>query len=451
MNNKKQFLPLIESLNDRSVSVRLDASRRIGELIRGGVLEHPATEEVNNHVHTMYSFSPYSPSMAAFKAWEAGLLTVGIMDHDSVAGCSEMLDACREIGIASTVGFEMRVNMTDTIVQGRKINNPDSLNNAYIAIHGIPRRRLKKAARFIKPAQDARNLRNKKMVGNLNSLAADWGIDSIDFGADVSGFSMAREGGSITERHILFALVKKVINSVGKGQRLVDFINSRMGIEPQPKIKEFLLDSSNPHYMYDLLGVFKSTIIGSIYEQPGDDECMPAQKAVDFAAGIGAIPAYAYLGDVKQSPTGDKKAEKFEDDFLDELISEIKRLGFRAVTYMPPRNTIDQLKRIQLLCRQNDLMEISGVDINSSRQSFNCPELASPDFRHLADAAWAMIAHEKLTNCDEHYAFFSGNNILAEMPFHERLKKYAEVGRMMDHTDPESVESVARSIFKGSE
>ncbi|MEI8207470.1 MAG: PHP domain-containing protein, partial [Kiritimatiellales bacterium] len=98
----------LDKLNDPCVKTRLAAIRELGESVKAGVKQ---TEEVNNHVHTIYSFSPYSPCMAAVKAAQAGLQTVGIMDHDSVSGCEEMLEACKAVNIASTAGCEIRVNM----------------------------------------------------------------------------------------------------------------------------------------------------------------------------------------------------------------------------------------------------------------------------------------------------------------------------------------------------
>ena len=61
------------------------------------------TDEVNNHVHTIYSFSPYSPTAAVYKAWKAGLKAVGCMDHDSVSGCEELIEACRIVDRKSVV------------------------------------------------------------------------------------------------------------------------------------------------------------------------------------------------------------------------------------------------------------------------------------------------------------------------------------------------------------
>lgn len=393
--------------------------------------------EVNNHVHSTYSFSPYTPSDIPMRAKEAGLGTVGIMDHDSVSGCAEFLEACKAQNIAGTIGCEIRVNMTGTSVQGRKINNPDEPNISYIAFHGIPTTKIDDVKRFLEPIQNARIQRDRKEVETLNAVLAERGAPRLDFDADVAAISMAAEGGSITERHILYALSLKLIEVYGKGQALLDFVERRMQIPVAGKLREVLLDTNNPHYAYDLLGAFKASLVPTFFICSNDDECISVFDAVQFANEIGAIPAYAYLGDVGESPTGDKQAEKFEDDFLDELVAELPRIGFKAITYMPPRNTKAQMARLQKVCKANGLMEISGVDINSSRQSFNCPILLEPQFLHLADAAWALIAHEKLTAADSRLALFSPINPLAFLPLEERIAKYADIGKRMDHTRPE--------------
>ena len=95
------------------------------------------------------------------------------------------------------------------------------------------------------------------------------------------------------------------------------------------------------------------------------------------------------------SVTGDKKAAKFEDDFLDELFEMLKEEGVHGVTYMPARNTEEQIDRLQKLCRDYGMTEISGEDVNSSRQSI-CKQLEEPRFKHLVDATWKLIEREKV-------------------------------------------------------
>jgi hypothetical protein len=435
----------VDALNNPDRGERLAAVSEIGRRIAAGTEKAAATGEANNHVHTIYSFSPYSPSQMAYRAWREGLRAVGCMDHDSVSGAEETLEACAAIGIGSTVGCEIRVSFTGTALEGRKINNPDSANIVYIAIHGIPRNRLRETDEFLRPIRAARNLRNRAMVGRLNALLPGWGIQPLDFDRDVLSISCASEGGSVTERHILSALTSRLAAQIGRGPALPGFLRDRIGAEIPERTRSYLQDGANPHFRYDMIGVLKTSLLPRLFIQPDGGECVPVSRAVAFAAGIGAIPAYAYLGDVTESPTGDKREERFEDSFLDELVPELVRLGFRAVTYMPPRNTRAQLGRVRALCLSHGLMEISGVDINSSRQSFRCPEILDPEFRHLIDSTWALIAHEKLAAADGRYALFSPDNPFAGRPLAERLNIYAELGSEIDARRPEGAIELLRA------
>jgi hypothetical protein len=95
-------------------------------------------------------------------------------------------------------------------------------------------------------------------------------------------------------------------------------------------------------------------------------------------------------------------------------------------------------------------MEISGVDINSSRQSFNCPEVLTKEFRHLLDTTWALIAHERLAGVDERLGLFSAQNPLASMTLTERIASYAKAGRKLDLYHPqESAVTIAADIIGG--
>jgi hypothetical protein len=80
-------------------------------------------------------------------------------------------------------------------------------------------------------------------------------------------------------------------------------------------------------------------------------------------------------------------------------------------------------------------MEISGVDINSPRQAFNCPELALPEFSHLISSTWALIAHERLSDTAPRYGLFHPDNPLVHLPLAQRIAAYAEVGRTLDPRD----------------
>ena len=394
----------------------------------------PFTDEVNNHVHTAYSFSPYTPAEAALAARNAGLKAVGIMDHDSVSGAREFIESCRRLGIGSTVGFEVRVNGDGTVMEGRRINNPDTDNILYMAGHGVAEPRLEEADAFLQPLRELRNRRNRKQLSSLNRILEEKDLPSLNFEEDVLPVSFNADGGSVTERHILYALTIMLTRRWNRGDELVSNLQSTFQIEIPGKIGEHLRDPQNPHYLYDLLGILKSTLLPRFYIDPDKNECLNVKEAVDFARSIGAIPAYAYLGDIKESPTGDKKAQTFEDSWLDELVPELKRIGFTAITYMPPRNSKEQLDRIMSLAARNGLMQISGVDINSSRQSFHCPEIMQPGFSHLIDATWALIAHETLSAENLGSSLFSVQTMAKYPDLSRRIKEYGIIGRKLFET-----------------
>ncbi|MBI9101799.1 MAG: PHP domain-containing protein [Spirochaetales bacterium] len=430
---------ILTRMNSPERAVRLSAAKELGHLIDEGKLKRTVSKETNNHIHTIYSFSPYSPSMAAYKAWEAGLAAAGSVDHESVTAGMEIVEACRYLGIGSTVGLEVRVHFTGTPLEGKKFNNPDTLNNAYIIIHGIPHQKINEVARFLEPINRARDIRIEAEVKRLNELLGNLGVDPLDYEKDVAAISETYDGGSITERHILYALSLKLIGRVGKGEAMISFLTETLELKLPALVSEWLLDDKNPHYAYDLLGVLKSGFMHRFFVQPDETECPFVGTVVDFANSISAIPAYSYLGDVGESPTGDKKAEHFEDDYLEELFPVVKKLGFKALAYMPPRNSIEQLKRVQVLASKWDLMEISGVDINSSRQAFNCPEILMDEFSHLIGTTWALIAHEHAATRDIKYGLFNPENPMAARPLSERLSIYGVAGEGMDPKNPDKV------------
>jgi L-fuculose-phosphate aldolase len=370
-------------LNNSDINIRLNELEKL-------VKNTPKPEsngDVNNHIHTFYSFSPYSPTKAVWMAYTSGLMTAGIMDHDSVAGCKEFIKAGEIVGIATTIGVECRADFSKTKLNGKQINNPDQKSIGYVALHSIPHKNIDIVAKFFKPYTEKRNIRNKKMVDILNR---EYGFN-LDWEKDIVSISKLNEGGSITERHILFALANKILK---QKDDVVSYLKNEMKINLSEKNIEFLKDRENPFIQYDLLGALKSELVEKFYID-ATDECPDIKEIVALSKKVGAICAYAYLGDVADSVTGDKKTQKFEDDYLDMLFEVISELGFDAVTYMPTRNSLHQLVRLKDLCEKYELMEISGEDINSPRQVFICGALKNPIFKNLIHSTWELIRHER--------------------------------------------------------
>ena len=380
----------IEILNKLNAPTKAERLANLAEVLKTTVFPPAVPQYINNHIHTTYSFSPYSPTAAVYAARMEGLCTAGIIDHDSISGAEEFLEAAKLVDMPVTIGMECRVSMAGTRIEGKRTNNPDQVSVSYMTIQGVPHDKIDTLTAFFRPYRAARHVRNRKMVENINALLPEL---ALDYDRDVLPLSMAAEDGGVTERHLMYALAKKLTAQVGKGQAMVDKL-VQMGLTLSEKQKAQMLDTGYPFYEYDLLGILKSAFVPKIFID-ATDECPSLPDMVKLCSQIDAYLCYAYLGDVGDSVTGDKKAQKFEDDYLDDLFECLKEEGVKSVTYMPTRNTPEQLARLRGLCDAYGMFQISGEDINSPRQSFVIKAMENPIFANLIDATWKLIEHEK--------------------------------------------------------
>lgn len=404
-------------LNAPTAAERL---RNLRRLLPDMELPTPGAD-VNNHIHTTFSFSPYSPTAAAWMARREGLCTAGVMDHDSIAGAREFLEACALLGVGGTCGLECRVKMTGTPLESLRINNPDQAGVAYILLHSVPHDRIEEVDAFFAPLRAFRNDRNRQMVARINDIMAGAGI-RLDFDLDVLPLSQYLYGGSVTERHLSSALAYALEEAFGRGEALVNALRG-LGKPVSAKAEAQLAGAENPYFHYDLIGWIKAELVPDFYVD-ASDECADVRDVLALSERVGAISAYSYLGDVGESVTGDKRAQAFEDGYLDTLFETVSALGFRAITYMPTRNTDAQLTRLRRKIAEGGFFEVSGEDINQPRQSFVCEKMRGAEFDALRDGAWAMIAHERAA-----HGLFSKEAIAEHPDLTSRVRAFAERGR----------------------
>ena len=378
----------IAVLNKLNAPTKEERLANLAEVLKTTQFPPMVPQYINNHIHTTYSFSPYSPTAAVYAARMEGLCTAGIIDHDSISGAEEFLEAAKLVEMPVTIGMEARISMDGTRLEGRRTNNPDQVGVSYMTIQSVPHDKISVLTEFFKPYQAARHARNRKMISRINALV---GVE-LDYDRDVLPLSQAHDNGGVTERHLMYALAIELVKQVGKGQGMIDKLTA-VGMNLSEKQKTMLLDTGYPFYEYDVLGMLKGTFVPKIFID-ATDECPKLPDMVKLCREIDAYLCYAYLGDVGDSVTGDKKAQKFEDDYLDDVFECLKEEGVTAVTYMPTRNTMQQLERLRGLCDQYGMFQISGEDINSPRQSFVIRAMENPMFQNLIDATWKLIEHE---------------------------------------------------------
>jgi hypothetical protein len=186
---------------------RRDALGMLNQLLRlGHVAVVPEQPLVNLHSHTFYSYNAYgySPSALAWEAKKRGLYAFGIMDHETLAGVEELLDACRLLGIRGLGGIETRVFVSEW--SDREINMPGEpgvfgfLGSGFMsgaAPAGSDAQKL--LARIASSARD----RILSLIRKINERLVDIEIN------DEEVLSLVPPGGTATERHIALLLESK--------------------------------------------------------------------------------------------------------------------------------------------------------------------------------------------------------------------------------------------------
>ena len=107
----------------------------------------------------------------------------------------------------------------------------------------------------------------------------------------------------------------------------------------------------------------------NFFIQPSIEETVDVREVVKFSLSIGAILLTPIWG-ISPRVHRDKKAEEFEDAYP-MIWSPFSRDWVPCYNLHATAQHQGSDGAFQQLC-QNTTDEISGVDINSSRQSFNC-------------------------------------------------------------------------------
>jgi hypothetical protein len=82
-------------------------------------------------------------------------------------------------------------------------------------------------------------------------------VGPLDYDKDVLPLSKAREGGSVTERHLLFALSERILSVYGRGKNTLRFLTDTLKIPVSRKNTAYLEDPDNPLLPVRFAGSFK--------------------------------------------------------------------------------------------------------------------------------------------------------------------------------------------------
>jgi uncharacterized protein (TIRG00374 family) len=420
---------LIPKLNSQSAVERLATLTVLKQIEKDDKFFIPAPREhdVKISFKSEYSNMPFNPSYLAYKLHAAGCQIGGIMDYLTMAGAKEFYKACEILGMKPLLGVEATTYISRYKKRDLRINHLYQKDVINLCMTCIPYHSIDFVDEWLKRFRERRNEKNRKMVELINKKYRQYGIE-LDFDKDVLPVSLYGEGGTVTEWHLLYALAQKLIEKFGRGQILLRFLTHELHIILTEKMKQNLLDvTDNKIYIYDLVNILRAEIWHFYVDAA--DECCSILEFIKVAKDTGSLVCYRYIGDIIQNVMGEYRVEKFEDSFLDELISELKELGVNAVMYEPSRLTDEQLKRIGELCEEHEMIQLSGETIYSIRQGFRNDVLDDERFDFLVNNAWALVGNVRAMDAGKESSIVSSSTIEKYPQLSTRLMIYSALGK----------------------
>jgi len=424
--SENELLFLENDLKSRSQATREAAVDKIVALAKAGKIRRaPLSLESNNHVHGKDSYSPFYPEEIVYRAWRAGLQTVGLIDHYTLAGAERFLAAAKKFGIKATVGFEIQVNSKGTPLEGKEINYPGA-KTIYVLVHSIAQLRDPALQKMLRDSRREKAERYVKMIngdgntteGIIAKLHNQLGIELkgigpenqdkvFDYKRDVDPFAEREEGddfGNVLDRHLGKALaiamkadettenMRKIFEALPEGEQTALKKNYENYLKTQKAYQKALAaGDTTPMVMDDALefmrGVFmKPGAKFSCLILPNDIECPSIKTISDYGTAARGLFAIAYLGSAKGTSVTEEQRLLLDR----KLISAYRAAGALVIVFaiMPQRNDNDDRKNASASARDEKARIGSGVDINRADQPIREPRggVTSPPWFKKGDS-----------------------------------------------------------------
>ena len=393
---------LIDALQRRrSPRARLAALKKLKKILPDGERKSDA---VNIQTHTVYSFSPYTPSMAAFMAYKFDLRVAGILDNYTVAGAREFIAACRILNLTYSVGVEMRADF--------KEGETPYYN---VALLGVARRYFRKLNKDLAPYRSSRRENVSSTIAAVNKKLSSYGI-KIDYKKDVA--PLVHE--VILSKYVYYALAQKLVDKFGEGEKICDFIAEALKAELTDTERGLLCDKTNPYYVYDLANIISDnyTVFHSFKKYPSPEEI------VELAHSVGAVCSFEYV--VKRGKG--KKTDAELTEYNENLVRRLKKLRFDAISFDPSKFSADVLEHFKKLLKENNLLPLNLTRVEFPRRRFDCSCADKALRRDMTEAVYAIVGSEICENNRASQGFVTDSDLVG-FDFEERVKLFSRIGR----------------------
>ena len=251
---------------------------------------------IDLHIHSTYSDGILSPAAIVDLAKQTGVGAIALTDHDTVAGIAEALVRGRQVGVTVIAGIEISAWHKDIplhILGYRLRYNEPALHHRLL------------------PLQEGRQIRNERIVANLNQLGVDLTMAEL---------STCSQHGQVGRPHIARLLVQKGV-VVSEDDAFTRYL--RRGAAAYAE-----------RFKYN------------------------ADEAIAMIRDAGGVAVLAHPGNLESTPVS-----------IPGLLKELQHLGLLGVEVYYPTHSLPTIRKLKRLAAQLDLLITGGSDFHGNDRS----------------------------------------------------------------------------------
>ena len=401
---------LIEKLNNSSKLVRKiivkDLKKR--EAVEPQLIPDVNLREVNLNIHTNYSFSPYSPSLAAYMAYKSGVKVACACDYGTEFANEEFIGACNTLGISALNGFE--VTLFD-----------ENKKERLVSFYALTPQCMQEFKPLLVTFREQCIQRAKIVCEKINKKLRKYDM-SLSFEKDVYKYVKGKNGTTLTLKHVYMATAVKLEQKFGKGRKLAEFLRTTLCLDILEGEYNLLCDANDPFYRYDLISALRHNF-GSV-EAGLTPPALAEYLAI--AKKHGAAVAYEY-----NAPNNWLKNQTESEQTLCDFECEIenaKKMGFNVICIsaknLSASMIIDFIKAIE----KREMLAVFSEKTEYPRNHFGC--VAPNSCRsYLEKCAYALLGSEISMRINAEDGLFSKKSIKKCPDFKNRLALFAQIGK----------------------
>ena len=292
----------------------------------------------NLHVHTPYSFSFFnSVSSLVEEAKKEGINVLGINDFYTTEGFNEFTNECLKRNIYPVYGLEVMAIEEKDKEKGVLWNDPNNPGRIYLCGKGLkyPSEMDNEVKKIIDRVKKFSQKRIMKMIERVNEFFSK----KIPFYISYEELKGKTPSGWVRERHLAKEIEEKLLSTKeGKNYLEKEFQNSNF---PSEDIRTKFLKAG-----------------GECFVEEDALSFVRWEESMKIFLSLGGIPAYPVFADGGKVLTHmEKNPEK-----LGEIL---RKKGFFAVEFIPPRNSMNVLRKYVKTLREMGFIVSAGTEHNS--------------------------------------------------------------------------------------